>query len=154
MTGDARFVPYDPRSSRALLVAAAVVLVALCAWALVQAQVPEAGREPWVRAGLSGALVLLAASLHWRLRPRPGYGVTFSARGPEVVRPLSGATVDLHWGEVVSVRRMGKKGHALGLFLHERKPLLLARRFFGSDADYERMCKAFEARVPSPKYDA
>lgn len=151
---DARFIPYDPRSSRALLFAAAVVLVALCAWALVQARLPEAGREPWVRAGLCGAMVVLAAWLLWRLRPRPGFGVTFSARGPDVVRPLSGARVELHWGEVVSVRRMGKKGHVLGLFLHERKPLLLARRFFGSDADYARMCQAFEARVPAPTYDA
>jgi hypothetical protein len=89
-----------------------------------------------------------------RLRPRPGWGVTLSARGVELARPFTGSQLQLPWGQIDSVRRLGAKQDRLGLFLNEGGRVLLTRHLFASRTVFGELASALEERKPAPRFDA
>jgi hypothetical protein len=149
-----RFYAFDPRVSRRALFGGACALAILSAWALADARL--LGNTPLAeaRAGLTAGLMCVFVFAWHRLRPRPGWGVTLTPRGVEVARPFSGGQLQLSWGQIESVRRMGQKGDVLGMFLGERERVVVTRHLFASRAEYSELASALEARKPAPRYDA
>ncbi|HYO51401.1 hypothetical protein [Archangium sp.] len=149
-----RFYAFDPRPTRRALFVGACVLAILSAWALADAR--AVGNTPLAvaRAGITGGLMLAFAFAWHRLRPRPGWGVTLSTRGVEVARPFTGGQLQLAWGQIGSVRRLGKKGDVLGVFLDEGGRVLVTRHLFSSRAVFGELAAALEERKPAPRYDA
>lgn len=149
-----RFFPFDPRPTRRALFAGACALAILSAWALADAR--TVGHTPLAlaRVGLTAGLMLAFAFAWHRLRPRPGWGITLSARGVQVARPFSGSQLQLSWGQIDSVRRLGGKGDVLGLFLDEGGRVLVTRHLFPSRTVFGELAAALEERKPAPRYDA
>ncbi|PTL84744.1 hypothetical protein [Vitiosangium sp. GDMCC 1.1324] len=149
-----RFFAFDPRPTRRALFVGACALAILSAWALADAR--AVGNTPLsvVRAGFTGGLMLAFVFAWHRLRPRPGWGVTLNARGVQVARPFTGSQLQLSWGQIDSVRRLGGKGDVLGLFLDEGGRVLVTRHLFPSRAAYGELASALEERKPAPRYDA
>jgi hypothetical protein len=149
-----RFYAFDPRFTRRALFVGACVLAILSAWALADAR--SSGNAPLVvaRAGLSGGLMLAFAFAWHRLRPRPGWGVTINARGVLVARPFTRGELQLSWGQIGSVRRLGAKKDVLGLFLEEGGRVLVARHLFPSRDTFADLAAVLEERKPAPRYDA
>ncbi|WNG21475.1 hypothetical protein [Cystobacter fuscus] len=149
-----RFYAFDPRFSRRALFLGACVLAILSAWALADAR--SQGNPPLAvaRAGVTGGLMLVFAFAWHRLRPRSGWGVTLSARGVEVARPFSTGRLQLSWGQIDSVRRIGRHGEVLGLFLDEGGRVLVTRHLFASKSTYGELASALEERKPAPRFDA
>ncbi|WP_245682362.1 hypothetical protein [Archangium gephyra] len=114
-----RFYAFDPRPTRRALFLGACVLAVLSAWALADARAVDNAPLAVARAGITGGLMLAFVFAWHRLRPRPGWGVTLSARGVALARPFTGSQLQLSWGQIDSVRRMGRKEDLLGLFLDE-----------------------------------
>jgi hypothetical protein len=104
-----RFYAFDPRLTRRAFFVGACVLAILSAWSLAGAR--AAGNAPLdvARAGFTGGLMLAFVFAWHRLRPRPGWGVTLSARGVQVSRPFTHGQLQLSWGQIDSVRRLGRK---------------------------------------------
>lgn len=149
-----RFYAFDPRVSRRALFLGACALAILSAWALADAR--SLGNPPLAvaRAGLTGGLMFVFVFAWHRLRPRPGWGVTLSARGVEVARPFTSGRIPLSWGEIDVVRRIGRDGEVLGLFLGEGGRVLVTRHLFASRALYGELAAALEERKPPPRLDA
>lgn len=149
-----RFFAFDPRPIRRAFFGGACVLAILSAWALADAR--SSGDAPLVmaRAGATGGLMLAFAYAWHRLRPRPGWGVTLTPRGVELERPFSGGRLQLSWGQIESVRRMGTQGDVLGMFLGDRERVVVTRHLFASREAYSELASALEARKPTPRYDA
>lgn len=149
-----RFFAFDPRPTRRALFAGACVLAVLSAWALADAR--AAGHPPLAlaRVGLTAGLMLAFVFAWHRLRPRPGWGVTLSPRGVQVARPFSGTQLQLSWGQIDSVRRLGRKEDVLGLFLDEGGRVLVTRHLFASRSVFGELAAALEERKPAPRYDA
>jgi hypothetical protein len=98
---------------------------------------------------------MLAFVFAWhRLRSRPGWGVTLSTRGVQVARPFTGSQLQLSWGQIDSVRRLGRKEDVLGLFLDEGGRVLVTRHLFASRSVFGELAAALEERKPAPRYDA
>ena len=89
-----------------------------------------------------------------RLRPRPGWGITLSPRGVEVARPFTGSRLQLSWGEIDSVRRLGRKEDLLCLYLDEGGRVLVTRHLFASREAFGDLSAALEERKPPPRFDA
>jgi hypothetical protein len=102
-----RFYSFDPRPTRRALFVGACALAILSAWALADAR--SSGNAPLAvaRAGITGGLMFAFVFAWHRLRPRPGWGVTLSTRGVQVARPFTGGQLQLAWGQIDSVRRLG-----------------------------------------------
>ncbi|WP_342377941.1 hypothetical protein NVS55_01360 [Myxococcus stipitatus] len=148
-----RFFAFDPRATRIALFLGACVLAVLTAWALANAR-DGGGVQDMARAGVSAGLMFaFLVALH-RLRPRSGWGVTLDARGVRVARPFSSRELDLHWGQIDSVRRLGRKGDVLGLFLKEEGRVLVTRHLFARKAVFDELLAALEDRLPPPRLDA
>lgn len=149
-----RFFAFDPRPTRRALFAGACALAVLSAWALADAR--AGGHTPLAlaRVGLTAGLMLAFVFAWHRLRPRPGWGVTLSPRGVQVARPFSGTQLQLSWGQIDSVRRLGRKEEVLGLFLDEGGRVLVTRHLFASRAVFGELAAALEERKPAPRYDA
>jgi hypothetical protein len=149
-----RFYAFDPRPTRRALFVGACVLAILSAWALADAR--SLGNAPLAvaRAGLTGGLMLAFVFAWHRLRPRPGWGITLSTRGVQVARPFTGSQLQLSWGQIDAVRRLGKKEDVLGLFLEEGGRVLVTRHLFASRAVFGELASALEERKPAPRYDA
>lgn len=148
-----RFYAFDPRVPRIALFLGACVLAVLTAWALANAQ-DGGGVQEMARAGVSAGLMLAFLVAFHRLRPRTGWGVTLDARGVRVARPFSASALDLHWGQIDSVRRLGRRGNVLGLFLKEEGRVLVTRHLFARKAVFEELISALEERLPPPRFDA
>lgn len=149
-----RFYAFDPRPTRRALFVGACVLAILSAWALADAR--DAGHAPLAvaRAGITGGLMLTFVFAWHRLRPRPGWGVTLTTRGVELARPFTGSQLQLPWGQIDSVRRLGDKQDMLGLFLNEGGRVLLTRHLFASRTVFGELASALEERKPAPRFDA
>jgi hypothetical protein len=149
-----RFYAFDPRPTRRALFVGACVLAILSAWALADAR--DAGHAPLAvaRAGVTGGLMLTFVFAWHRLRPRPGWGVTLSTRGVELARPFTGSQLQLSWGQIDSVRKLGAKQDRLGLFLNEGGRVLLTRHLFASRTVFGELASALEERKPAPRFDA
>ncbi|QSQ11707.1 hypothetical protein [Myxococcus landrumensis] len=148
-----RFFAFDPRATRIALFLGACVLAVLTAWALANVR-DGGGVQDMARAGVTAGLMFaFLVALH-RLRPRSGWGVTLDARGVRVARPFSSRELDLHWGQIDSVRRLGRKGDVLGLFLKEEGRVLVTRHLFARKAVFEELISALEDRLPPPRLDA
>jgi hypothetical protein len=149
-----RFFAFDPRPLRRALFVGACVLAILSARALAEAR--SAGHSPMVmaRVGLTAGLMLAFVFAWHRLRPRPGWGVTLSTRGVQVARPFTGGQLQLSWGQIDSVRRLGRKEDVLGLFLDEGGRVLVTRHLFPSRSVFGELAAALEERKPAPRYDA
>ncbi|QRK11660.1 hypothetical protein JQX13_17270 [Archangium violaceum] len=149
-----RFYAFDPRPTRRALFVGACALAVLSAWALADAR--AAGNTPlaMARAGVTGGLMLAFVFAWHRLRPRPGWGITLSARGVQLARPFTGSQLQLSWGQIESVRRLGGKGELLGIFLDEGGRVLVTRHLFPSRAVFGELASALEERKPAPRYDA
>ncbi|WP_338872066.1 hypothetical protein [Myxococcus stipitatus] len=148
-----RFFAFDPRATRIALFLGACVLAVLTAWALANAR-DGGGVQDMARAGVSAGLMFaFLVALH-RLRPRSGWGVTLDVRGVRVARPFSSRELDLHWGQIDSVRRLGRRGDVLGLFLKEEGRVLVTRHLFARKAVFEELISALEDRLPPPRFDA
>lgn len=157
-THSARFFAYDPRRARLLLLLGALALAVLGAWALARAR---AGEEPaaQVRAGLCARGLTLFLVARHRLGPRAGWGVVLTARGVSVARPLGGAPRVLAWGQIARVRRLGRRGAQLALWLRDEGAegagsVRVSRLLFADAAHFEALAHALEQRVPTPRYDA
>lgn len=151
---DPRFFAFNPRPTRIALFLGACVLAVLTAWALASAQ---QAAEPYgeARAGLSAGLMFVFLYAFHRLRPRPEWGVTLGPMGLRVARPFSNSQpLELMWGQIASVRRLGRKGDVLGLFLQEQGRVLVTRHLFPRKAVFEELVSAVEERVPPVRYDA
>lgn len=149
-----RFYPFDPRVARRALFLGACALAILSAWSLSDAR--SLGNPPLAvaRAGLTTGLMGAFVFAWHRLRPRPGWGVTLSARGVEVARPFSSGRIQLAWGQIDVVRRIGRGGEVLGLFLEEGGRVLVTRHLFASRGTYGDLASALEERKPPPRLDA
>jgi hypothetical protein len=150
---ESRFFAFNPRPTRLALALGACTLAILSAWALADLR---SGRTPLAaaRAGVSAGLLFAFVFAWHRLRPRPGWGVTLSTRGVQVARPFSASSLQLSWGEIGSVRRLGRRGDVLGLFLEEGGRVLVTRHLFPSRSAYGELAAALEERKPPPRYDA
>jgi len=149
-----RFYAFDPRPTRRALFLGACVLAILSAWTMADAR--SLGDPPLAvaRAGLTGGLMLAFAFAWHRLRPRPGWGVSLSARGVELARPFTGTLLQLSWGQIDCVRRIGARGDVLGLFLSEGGRVLITRHLFASRSSYAELAATLEERKPPPRLDA
>jgi hypothetical protein len=148
-----RFFSFDPRPTRIGLFLGACLLAILTAGALADYR-GGGGLLAMARAGISAGLLLtFLVSLH-RLRPRADWGVTLDHAGVKVARPFSGQPLELHWGQIDSVRRLGRKGGVLGLFLKEEGRVLVTRHLFPRKAVYEELIAALEDRLPPSRFDA
>ncbi|WNG32664.1 hypothetical protein F0U61_02850 [Archangium violaceum] len=149
-----RFFAFDPRPTRRALFVGACTLAILSAWALADAR--AAGNTPlaMARAGITGGLMLVFVFAWHRLRPRPGWGITLSTRGVQLARPFTGSQLQLSWGQIESVRRLGAKGELLGIFLDEGGRVLVTRHLFPSRTVFGELASALEERKPAPRYDA
>ena len=149
-----RFYAFNPRPTRRALFVGACVLAILSAWALADAR--ALGSAPLVvaRAGITGGLMCTFVFAWHRLRPRPGWGVTLSTRGVEVVRPFTGGRLQLSWGQIDSVRRLGRKEDLLCLYLDEGGRVLVTRHLFASREAFGDLAAALEERKPPPRFDA
>ncbi|RKH72871.1 hypothetical protein D7X96_04095 [Corallococcus interemptor] len=148
-----RFFPFDPRPTRIALILGACLLAVLTAWALADYR-GGGGLVAMARAGISAGLMLtFLVSVH-RLRPRQEWGITLDAAGVRVARPFSGQPLELRWGQLDSVRRVGRKGSVLGLFLKEEGRVLVTRHLFARKAVYEELIAALEDRLPPSRFDA
>jgi len=151
---DPRFFAFNPRPTRIGLFLGACVLAVLTAWALASAQ---QGGEPYgeARAGLSAGLMFVFLYAFHRLRPRPEWGVTLGPMGLRVARPFSNSKpLELMWTQIASVRRLGRKGDVLALFLQEQGRVLVTRHLFPRKAVFDELVSALEERVPPVRYDA
>lgn len=148
-----RFFSFDPRTTRIALFLGACVLAVLTAWALADAR-DAGGLQPIARAGLSAGLMLAFLVTFHRLRPREGWGVSLDSAGVKVSRPFSRKPLELHWGQIDSVRRLGRRGDVLGLFLKEEGRVLVTRHLFARKAVYEELIAALEDRLPPSRFDA
>jgi len=151
---DPRFFAFNPRPTRLGLFLGACVLAVLAAWALASSQ---QGAEPYgeARAGLCAGLMFVFLYVFHRLRPRPEWGVTLGPMGLRVARPFSNSKpLELRWGQLASVRRLGRKGDVLGLFLEEQGRVLVTRHLFPREAVFDELVSALEERVPPARYDA
>ena len=151
---DPRFFAFNPRPTRIGLFLGACVLAVLTAWALASAQ---QGGEPYgeARAGLSAGLMFVFLYAFHRLRPRPEWDVTLGPMGLRVARPFSNSKpLELMWTQIASVRRLGRKGDVLALFLQEQGRVLVTRHLFPRKAVFDELVSALEERVPPVRYDA
>jgi hypothetical protein len=151
---ESRFFAFNPRPTRIALFLGACVLAVLTAWAMASAR---HATEPFAeaRAGITAGLMLVFLYAFHRLRPRPDWGVTLGAMGVRVARPFSNSRpMELTWTQIGAVRRLGRKGDVLGLFLHEQGRLLVPRHLFARRAVFEELFSALEERLPPPRYDA
>ena len=149
-----RFYAFDPRPTRRALFVGACVLAILSAWALADARARGNAPLAVARAGITGGLMLAFVFAWHRLRPRPGWGVTLSARGVALARPFTGSQLQLSWGQIDSVRRLGRKEDVLGLFLDEGGRVLVTRHLFPSRTAFSELAAALEERKPAPRFDA
>lgn len=149
-----RFFAFDPRPIRRAFFGGACVLAILSAWAFADAHAARSAPLAMARAGATGGLMLAFVFAWHRLRPRPGWGITLSTRGVELARPFSGGQLQLSWGQIESVRRLGPQGDVLGMFLGERERVVVTRHLFASRQAYAELASALEARKPTPRYDA
>ena len=149
-----RFYAFDPRPTRRALFVGACVLAILSAWALADARTQGNAPLAVARAGITGGLMLAFVFAWHRLRPRPGWGVTLSARGVALARPFTGSQLQLSWGQIDSVRRLGRKEDVLGLFLDEGGRVLVTRHLFPSRTAFGELAAALEERKPAPRFDA
>ncbi|MBJ6760521.1 hypothetical protein DRW03_20035 [Corallococcus sp. H22C18031201] len=153
MSTSPRFFSFDPRPTRAALFLGACVLAVLSAWALADARA-GGGLQSVARAGVSAGLMLAFLFALHRLRPRTDWGVTLDASGVRVARPFSGSPLELSWSQIESVRRLGRRGGVLGLFLKEEGRVLVTRHLFARKAVYEELIAALEDRLPPSRFDA
>jgi hypothetical protein len=149
-----RFYAFDPRPTRRALFVGACVLAILSAWALADVRAATPAPLAVARAGLTAGLLLTFVFAWHRLRPRPGWGVTLSSRGVQLARPFSGRQLRLSWGQIDSVRRLGRKEDVLGLFLDEGGRVLVTRHLFPSRTAFGELASALEERKPASCYDA
>ncbi|MCP3136712.1 hypothetical protein [Pyxidicoccus xibeiensis] len=148
-----RFFAFDPRATRLGLFLGACVLAVLSAWAVADFR-DGGGTQSMARAGVSAGLMLAFLVAFHRLRPRSGWGVTLDARGVRVARPFSRNALDLHWGQIDSVRRLGRRGNVLALSLGEEGRVLVTRHLFARKAVFEELISALEDRLPPPRLDS
>lgn len=148
------FFPFDPRRARAYLFVGACLLAILCAWALADLRSGQ-GFMAEARVGMSLGLLLAFGVALFRLRPRPGWGITVASRGLSVARPFSLNRLDLHWGQVAQVERLGRDRQAvLSLRLHEEGRVVISRRLFANEAEFQALAQVLEERVTPVSYDA
>jgi hypothetical protein len=148
-----RFFAFNPRSVRLALAFGACLLTILSAWALAEARASRAILSA-ARAGVTGGLLLVFVFAWHRLRPRPGWGITLSPRGVQLSRPLTGSSYQLAWGQISSVRRLGRQGDMLGLFLEEGGQVIVTRHLFPSRTAFGELADALEERKPPQRFDA
>ncbi len=150
------FFPYDPRGMRFALFFSAAVCAVLAAWALSTVTSGlSPGATDWARLGVAVGLGMAFAVMLLKLRPRKGWGVSFSPEGITVSRPLSrAAPMEIPWENVAEVRRQGKKRDKLVVVLQPEGRVLLGRHLFPTKVRYEALAEALEKRAPQRRLDA
>jgi hypothetical protein len=148
-----RFFAFNPRSVRLALALGACMLAVLSAWAAAEARASGATLSA-ARAGVTGGMLLTFVFAWHRLRPRPGWGITLSPRGVQLSRPFTGSSYQLAWGQISSVRRLGRQGDVLGLFLEEGGQVIVTRHLFASRSAFGELVAALEERKPPQRFDA
>jgi hypothetical protein len=145
MTG---FFPFHPLRLRRGLLVGAVMGLALTGWALLGAvgQTEPLGEA---RAGVSFGLALAFLYARFRLRPRPGWGLTLTPEGFQLSRPLSATPIQAPWTEVASARRLGPRPVAIAVLFSGDRRVLIPRHLFASEADFERAASALLAMTRS-----
>lgn len=150
----ASFFPFHPRRLRTLLAGGAVVALALGAWAGARSLT---GAEPLVqaeaRAGLCAGLMLAFIYVWYRLRPRPGWGVSLLPLTLVISRPLSGQW-ESAWSRVREVRRTGSRRDSLLVLFEDERRWVVPGQLFPDAASFEEMARAVEERVPRGSHDA
>lgn len=121
------FIPYHPLRWRLLFAGGAVLAVILIAQAL---QNWREGTESlgWVRAAVVALLMGAMLYVVYRLRPRPGWGVTFSGTAMTVARPFGGE-LSIPYSAIKSVRRIGKQRDTLVVATAEEQVWVPAHLF-------------------------
>lgn len=149
-----RFYPFNPRTLRLRLALTGLTALGLAAWALRGFVRGGGGALDGARAGMALGLALTLSVLWTRLRPRAGWGVTLSALGVKVSRPLSRAPLELTWDDIQQVSRSGKMRDSLLLWGGPEVRVSVGRHLFASEADFEALAGAIEHRKPRPILDA
>ncbi|MBX7117077.1 MAG: hypothetical protein K1X64_22350 [Myxococcaceae bacterium] len=139
------FIPYHPLRWRLLFFAGAGLSVLLVAQAL---QGARDGSEPlgWVRASVVGLLMLAMLYVVFRLRPRAGWGVTFSGTAMTVARPFGGELA-LPYSAIKSARRRGKNRDAL-ILTTSNEQILLPAHLFANRQVFESLVTAVDEHLP------
>lgn len=146
------FYPYHPLKLRGLLAVAALVAVALAAWA-VQTAVSTGQPLEWARAGLCLGLVLAMTYVFTKLAPKPEWGVSLQPTTLTVSRPINGS-IELPWSAIREVRRMGPRRDTIVLFMNDDRRVLIAQHLFAGPAMFEALAAAIDERLPNVSYDA
>jgi hypothetical protein len=146
------FFPYNPLRLRLWLGGGCLVGLALTAWAVVGFLDSQAPREI-LRAGLSFGLAAALGVGFYRFRPRDQWGVRVTALSVLVSRPRQGI-IEVPWGAVKELRRLGDKRDILALWLKEEGRILVPAHLFARREDFEALASAIEERMPPPRYDA
>ena len=140
------FIPYHPLRWRLLFFAGAGLSLLLVAQAL---QGARDGSEPlgWVRASVVGLLMMAMLYVVFRLRPRSGWGITFSGTAMTVARPLGGELA-LPYSAIKSTRRMGKNRDTLMLATSSEQ-ILLPAHLFANRQVFEALGTAVDEHLPA-----
>lgn len=145
------FFPYHPVRLRLGLMAGTIAAVGLGAWAAA-AFAQSGSFLDATRAGLAGGLGAAMAITGWRYRPREGWGVRLTPLSVLVSRPRHGL-IEVPWGEVRELRRLGEKRDTLALWCSDERRVLVPRHLFATAKTFEALAAALEERLPR-RYDA
>jgi len=147
------FFPFNPRAARLGFLLGALGCVGLVLWAVL-GTLHHTERMGEARAAVSLGLMLAFLYARFRLRPRPGWGVTLGPQGLTVARPLSPGALEVPWERVQRIVRTGRRRDALLVLLEDEQRILIARHLFARKSTFEALLEALQKRVPEPVLDA
>lgn len=147
MQSDPDFFPYHPLKLRLFLLAGVSISAALTGWAVwafAQSHVPL----DLLRAGFAGGLGAAMGLTLFRYRPRAGWGVRVTKLSVLVSRPRGGV-IEVPWGAVREVKRLGDKRETLALWLEGDQRVLVAAHLFAQRATFEALAARIDEQRPA-----
>ena len=106
-----------------------------------------------VRAGMCLGLTLASGYMAFRLRRRPGWGVTLDVAGLTLGR-TQGPPLHVPWSQVQLAQVVGRTRDEIVVRWGEDQRLRLTERLFAHKRDFQALILALETHVPPPPADA
>ena len=146
------FHPFNPRAVRFAFLGGAAACAAIVLWAGAAA---ARGFERYgeARAGVAAGLMFAFLFAFFRLRPRPGWGLSVEPLKVSLSRPLTTGAIELAPAEVLRLQR-DPRGKQVALLLRNGQRILLARHLFASRRDFDEAVRALGDWKPEPSGDA